>query len=108
ALSSLSTSASVRYSRVRRSALGGRLGVTVRFTGAGVTGLRVDFATDLTPPARLTVRIILQLRTVRNDGRSVSVMPTHAGSPFASRWLLRRRQKLYRLVGWCRFSVDAF
>src|SRR5512139_1765686 len=37
---SRSTSASVRYSRVRRSALGSRLGLTVRFTVAGVTGLR--------------------------------------------------------------------
>src|SRR5262245_52827253 len=40
---SRSTSAWVRYSRVRRVALGGRLGWTVRFTVAGLTILRCDF-----------------------------------------------------------------
>ena len=50
AVISRSTSASVRYSRVRRSALGGRVGVTVRFTVAGVTSLRCDFAMALRPP----------------------------------------------------------
>jgi hypothetical protein len=40
AFMSRSTSASVRYSRRRRVALGGRLGPTVRFTVAGMTSLR--------------------------------------------------------------------
>ena len=39
-----STSASVRYSRVRRSAFGRRRGLTVRFTVAGETGLRCRLA----------------------------------------------------------------
>jgi len=39
-----STSASVRYSRVRNLALGSRVGVTVRFTVVGVTSLRCRFA----------------------------------------------------------------
>ena len=44
ALMSRSTSASVRYSRVRKSALGGRVGLTVRFTVGGVTSLRCRLA----------------------------------------------------------------
>src|SRR5471032_656339 len=64
ALSKRSTSASVRYSRVRRSALGRRVGVTVRFTVAGVTSLRCDLTMRSAPPDVQTVRIILQLRTV--------------------------------------------
>ena len=44
---SISTSRSVRYSRVRRSAFGFRLGVTVRFL-FGVTSLRCDFI-ELSP-----------------------------------------------------------
>ena len=40
--SSRSTSVSVRYSRVRKSALERRRGVTVRFSVAGVTGRRRD------------------------------------------------------------------
>ena len=49
---SRSTSASVRYSRVRSSALGRRVGVTVRFSVAGVTSLRCDFAMVFQPPLR--------------------------------------------------------
>jgi len=45
---SISTSRSVRYSRVRRSAFGFRLGVTVRFLVFGVTSLRCDFI-ELSP-----------------------------------------------------------
>src|SRR5262245_60532097 len=41
---SRSTSASVRYSRVRNSLFGGRLGLTVRFTVAGATSLRCRLA----------------------------------------------------------------
>jgi len=44
AFSSRSTSASVRYSRVRRSALGRRLGVTVRFLAAVVISRRWELA----------------------------------------------------------------
>ncbi len=45
-----STSASVRCSRVRKSRLGSRLGVTVRFTVAGVTSLRCAFLIYFTVP----------------------------------------------------------
>ena len=55
AFMSFSTSASVRYSRVRMSPLGGRLGVTVRFTVAGVTSLRRDFAIVFALRAETTV-----------------------------------------------------
>src|ERR1019366_1101547 len=61
---SRSTSASVRYSRVRKSLLGSRLGVTVRFTVAGVTSLRCDFAIVFTLRTLMTVRIMLLFRTV--------------------------------------------
>src|SRR6516225_8310332 len=44
ALSSRSTSAVVRYSRVRRSALGRRVGVTVLFSAVGVISRRWDLA----------------------------------------------------------------
>ena len=44
--------------------LGGRLGVTVRFTVAGVTNLRCLLAMRSALPARLTVRIMAVLRTV--------------------------------------------
>src|ERR1022692_3864982 len=70
---SRSTSASVRYSRVRRSALGRRLGVTVRFTVAGLTSLRCDLAMQSALPSRLTVRTMLLLAhsphnvTLRNE-----------------------------------------
>ena len=47
---SLSISASVRYSRLRKSALGLRPGATVRFTVFGVTNLRCDFATTFKVP----------------------------------------------------------
>ena len=58
ALSKRSTSASVRYSRVRRSALGRRVGVTVRFTVPGATSFRCDFAMRFAPCACSTVRIM--------------------------------------------------
>jgi hypothetical protein len=64
AFSSRSTSASVRYSRVRRSPLGGRLGVTVRFTVVGLTSFRCDFATTFRVPAKTTVRIMADVSTV--------------------------------------------
>jgi hypothetical protein len=51
ALSIRSTSASVRYSRVRRSMLGRRVGRTVRFTVVGDTSLRCDFAMCFAPCA---------------------------------------------------------
>src|SRR5450830_1737577 len=59
-----STSASVKYSRVRRWALGARLGVTVRFTVAGVTSLRCDLAMCFALPVLTTVRTKALLRTV--------------------------------------------
>jgi hypothetical protein len=55
---SRSTSASVRCSRVRRSPLGRLLGVTVRFTVAGVTSRKRVFAMCLALPAWITVRIM--------------------------------------------------
>src|ERR1035441_6165744 len=64
AVSRRSTSVSVRYSRVRRSALGARLGVTVRFTVAGVTSLRCDLAMGFALPVLTTVRTKALLRTV--------------------------------------------
>src|ERR1019366_739511 len=64
AVSKRSTSVSVRYSRVRRSALGARLGVTVRFTVAGVTSLRCDLAMGFALPVLTTVRTRPLLRTV--------------------------------------------
>jgi len=51
AFMSRSTSASVRYSRVRRSPLRRRLGVTVRFLMAGETSLRCDLAIGFGLPA---------------------------------------------------------
>src|SRR5450759_3375121 len=68
AVSRRSTSVSVRYSRVRRSALGARLGVTVRFTVAGVTSLRCDLAMCFALPALTTVRTKALLRTVAAAG----------------------------------------
>src|SRR6516164_6342289 len=47
---SLSTSASVRYSRVRSSVLGGRRGVTVRFTVVGDTNFKRGFAMEINLP----------------------------------------------------------
>src|ERR1019366_6899617 len=64
---SRSTSASVRYSRVRRSALGARLGVTVRFTVAGVISLRCDLAMGFALPVLTTVRTKALLRTVASN-----------------------------------------
>jgi hypothetical protein len=61
---SRSISASVRYSRVRSLQLGSRLGVTVRFTEAGVTSLRCDLAMCFTLTASTTVRTTTLLRTV--------------------------------------------
>src|SRR5277367_4612798 len=61
----LSTSASVRYSRVRNSALGLRTGIaTVRFSVTGATSFRCDLAMVSRAPAVSTVRIISILRTV--------------------------------------------
>ena len=52
-----STSASVRCSRVRKSRLGRRLGVTVRFTVAGATSFRCPFLIYFTiPEGRLLVQ----------------------------------------------------
>src|ERR1035437_9358292 len=60
-----STSASVRYSRVRHSAFGRRRGVTtVRISVVGATSLRCDLAIEIKPPHHLTVRRIALLRTV--------------------------------------------
>src|ERR1019366_3676528 len=67
AVSRRSTSVSVRYSRVRRSALGARLGVTVRFTVAGVTSLRCDLAMGFVLPVLTTVRTKALLRTVASN-----------------------------------------
>ena len=58
---SRSTSASVRYSRVRRVALGGRVGLTVRFTVAGETSLRCGLAMRCVLPCLTTVRIMVVL-----------------------------------------------
>jgi hypothetical protein len=66
ALSNRSSSASVRYSRVRRSALGRRVGTTVRFSVAGVTSFRCDLTKVSRFLAVLTVRTTAQVRTVCN------------------------------------------
>jgi hypothetical protein len=76
---SRSTSASVRYSRVRRSALGARLGVTVRFTVAGVTSLRCDLAMGFALPVLTTVRTKALLRTVAS--RSVDTKLARLATP---------------------------
>jgi hypothetical protein len=55
---SLSTSASVRCSRVRRSVFGGLLGGTVRKTVVGVTSRRRFFAMKFKPHGSMTVRTI--------------------------------------------------
>jgi hypothetical protein len=44
--------------------LGGRVGLTVRFTMAGVTSLRCRLAMRSALPALLTVRIMVDLQTV--------------------------------------------
>src|ERR1039458_2624755 len=75
-----STSVSVRYSRVRRSALGARLGVTVRFTVAGVTSLRCDLAMGFAFPVLTTVRTRPLLRTVAS-GRANARLARQAGRP---------------------------
>src|SRR5665811_2392957 len=67
AVSKRFTSASVRYSRVRRSALGSRLGVTVRFVVAGVTSLRCELAMGFALPVLTTVRTKPLLRTVASS-----------------------------------------
>src|SRR6516225_3548727 len=59
-----STSASVRYSRVRRSPLGSRVGLTVRLTVAGVTSFRCDLAIRFLLLGSWTVRILTPYRTV--------------------------------------------
>src|SRR5262245_46529874 len=64
---SRSTSASVRYSRVRSLLFGRRLGVTVRFTVAGVTSLRCLLAMRFALVTITTVRIMVVLRTVCNS-----------------------------------------
>jgi hypothetical protein len=51
------TSASVRYSRLRRLALERRLGVTVRFLVVGATSLRCDLAMTFNALEVMTVRI---------------------------------------------------
>src|SRR5450759_3350500 len=80
AVSRRSTSVSVRYSRVRRSALGARLGVTVRFTVAGLTNLRCDLAMCFALPALTTVRTKALLRTVA-PGRANARLARRAGRP---------------------------
>ena len=80
AVSKRSTSASVRYSRVRRSALGTRLGVTVRFTVAGVTSLRCDLAMGFALPVLTTVRTKPLLRIVAS-GRANARLPNGLGDP---------------------------
>ena len=56
AMMSLSTSASVRCSRVRRSVFGGLLGGTVRKTVVGATSRRRFFAMKFKPHGSMTVR----------------------------------------------------
>src|SRR5664280_2274388 len=80
AVSKRSTSASVRYARVRRSALGTRLGVTVRFTVAGVTSLRCDLAMGFALPVLTTVRTTALLRTVASN-RTNARLARQAGRP---------------------------
>src|SRR5215469_16739018 len=58
ALMSFSTSASVRYSRVRSLLFGSLLGVTVRFTMAGVTSRSFGLTMKIRPCRLMTVRII--------------------------------------------------
>src|SRR5665811_186044 len=79
AVSKRFTSASVRYSRVRRSALGARLGVTVRFVVAGVTSLRCELAMGFALPVLTTVRTKALLRTVAS--RSVDTKLARLATP---------------------------
>ena len=53
-------------------ALGGRVGLTVRFTVAGATSLRCRLAMRCALPALMTVRIMALLRTVCGRGLSRS------------------------------------
>src|SRR5664280_2719231 len=81
AVSKRSTSVSVRYSRVRRSALGPRLGVTVRFTVAGVTSLRCDLAMGFALPVLTTVRTKALFRIVASGMGLARGWPVGLGDP---------------------------
>jgi hypothetical protein len=92
---SRSTSACVRCSRVRLSAFGGRLGVTVRFTMTGVTSFRCDFGMCLALAVPTTVRTMPLIRTVSwqtccalvrrvDSARSRAVWACFASTPLAS------------------------
>jgi hypothetical protein len=61
---SRSASASVRYSRVRKEALGDRFGLTVRFTVVGAISRRRRLAICFRTPGAMTVRILLIFYTV--------------------------------------------
>ena len=69
AVISRSTSASVRYSRVRRVRLGGRLDLTVRFTVAGETSLRCELIMRLALSRLPTVRTKALYEQPCSDGR---------------------------------------
>src|SRR6516165_297314 len=81
ALISRSTSAVVRYSRVRRSALGRRVGVTVCFSGAGVISRRCDLAKVFAFLRRASVRTMGIFRTALPlAGRAVPGAPHSNGA----------------------------
>ena len=75
---SRSTSASVRCSRVRRSAFGRRRGITVRFTEAGVTSLRCDFGIGF---RRLCMRLSVKWLFCERFS-----MQDHLDGPLADPW----------------------
>jgi hypothetical protein len=60
--------------------LGGRTRATVRFSVAGVTSLRCDFAMCLPHPVSMTVRIMLLLHTVGE--RKLTPLMSQFDSPF--------------------------
>src|SRR3974377_2149538 len=66
------TSASVRYSPVRRSAFGRRGGRTVRFSVAGATSLRCDFIMIIRLLDISTVRKTVQKGTVVKEDSIIS------------------------------------
>src|SRR5215468_1117455 len=85
---SRSTSASVRYSRVRRSPFRRRLGVTVRFTAFDVTSLRCDLAIGFSLPGRRFVRILVFLRTVSIRRPELN---THKKATFSDLYLIHQQ-----------------
>jgi hypothetical protein len=95
AVSSRSTSASVRYSRLRTFAFGSRFGLTVRFTMRGVTNFRCDFFVGDKGPVEETCETMIFLWTVgvapscahgRNPRRGFGCLPSSLAG-LATRWV---------------------